>query len=89
MIEIINYITVICLLLSVVFTQIIIIELRKKKILESFWDYRFYIPFYIFYQYIQVTRKEKGHIGIWFWLTIFSVSVTLITAILYEFIRGN
>ncbi len=83
---ILDYILIISLILSAIFVQIIVVHLRIKKIIKSFIDPNLFVPLYIFIQYIQITKKENGHIGIWFWLTTLSVSVTLISAIIYQFL---
>jgi hypothetical protein len=74
------------MILSIISVQFIVYDLRKRKIIKSYFDPHLYIPFYIFSKYINATKKEKGRIGLWFWLTVCSVSITLISAIMYEFV---
>jgi hypothetical protein len=82
--DILDYMIVVLMILSIIFVQIIVIDLRRRKIIKSFFDPHIYIPFYIFDQYIKVTKEETGSIGWWFWLAVSSVAGTLLAAILYE-----
>lgn len=38
----------------------------------------------IFKEYIRLTRRERGNIGIWFWITLSSFVLTFIFALVYE-----
>ena len=53
-----------------IFSGISMITYAQSKKGENSW---FYNPMEII-EYVQITKKESGKIGIWFWIFIISVS---------------
>ena len=54
--------------------------LYKRKIVK----HRLYgfKPHVIFLEYYKLTKQEKGHVDTWFWLSLFSILLSLISGLL-------
>jgi hypothetical protein len=52
---------------------------RKKIIKHRLFGFR---PDIIFIEYYKTTKREAGHVGIWFWLTIYSFIIMILASLL-------
>ncbi len=52
---------------------------RKKLIKHRLFGFR---PDIIFVEYYKVTKAEFGRVGVWFWITIYSLIAMMLTSLL-------
>ena len=57
---------------------------RKKVIKHRLFGFR---PDIIFVEYYKVTKEEFGRVGVWFWITIYSLIVMILASLLSLFIN--
>jgi hypothetical protein len=52
---------------------------RKKVIKHRLFGFR---PDIIFVEYYKVTKEEFGRVGVWFWITIYSLIAMILASLL-------